>query len=81
MKVLIITGGTSSERRISLMSAGPVKKGLKTLGYQVKVFDLKKGFSKLKSLVKDFDVVFPVLHGEEGEGGDLQKFLSIPNPK
>ncbi|MDD5147238.1 MAG: ATP-grasp domain-containing protein [Candidatus Daviesbacteria bacterium] len=75
MRVLIITGGTTSERRISLMSAKCVKAGLEESNHEVKLFDLKKeGISK--NLVKDFDVVFPVLHGEEGEGGGLQKQLS-----
>ncbi|MBI2020261.1 ATP-grasp domain-containing protein [Candidatus Daviesbacteria bacterium] len=76
MRVLIITGGTSSERRISLMSAKQVKKGLAEIGHSVKLFDLKKGFKELKKISKNFDVIFPVLHGEEGEGGGLQKFLS-----
>ncbi len=74
-KVLVVTGGSSSERKISLSSAIEVKKGLEAAGYKVKLFDLKKGYPKLKKLLKDFDVAFPVLHGEEGEGGKLQKFL------
>src|SRR5207249_4264981 len=49
---------------------------LENFGHKVKLFDLKKGFGELKKIVKKFDVVFPVLHGEEGEGGNLQKFLS-----
>lgn len=77
MKILVVTGGTTSERRISLMSAKQVKKGLEESDHQVKLFDLKKGAEKLKELIKNFDVVFPVLHGEEGEGGDLQKLLSL----
>lgn len=76
MKILIITGGVSSEREISLMSATQVKKGLEESGYLVSLFDLKKGYPALKNKSKDFDVLFPVLHGEEGEGGDLQKYLS-----
>jgi len=76
MRILIITGGTSSERRISLMSARQVKKNLEKVGYKIKLFDLKKGLKKLKKIYKDFDVIFPVIHGEEGEGGKLQKFLS-----
>ena len=58
------------------MSAKQVKQALEEVGYKVKLFDLKKGFKELKKISKDFDVIFPVLHGEEGEGGDLQKFLS-----
>jgi len=76
MRVLIITGGISSERRISLMSAKEVKRALEEMGHSVGVFDLKKGLARLKKLAKGADVVFPVIHGEEGEGGDLQQFLS-----
>ncbi len=76
MKVLIVTGGTSPERKISLLSAKSVKAGLKAKGHIVQLFDLKKGEKQLKNLAKKFDVIFPVIHGEEGEGGKLQKFLS-----
>ncbi len=74
-RILIITGGSSSERRISFMSAKQVKKGLEEEKHKVKLFDFKKGKKELKKLSKDFDVIFPVVHGEEGEGGDLQQFL------
>lgn len=76
MKILIITGGISSERPISFMSAREVKKALIKNGHHVKLFDLKKGYEPIKVLAKNFDVLFPVLHGEEGEGGRLHKFLS-----
>lgn len=79
MKVLIITGGLSSERRISFMSAKEVKKALTENGHKVKLFDLKKGYSQLKNTSKNFDVIFPVIHGEEGEGGDLHKALKKLN--
>lgn len=75
MRVLIITGGTSSERKISLISAKSVKKALEENSYQVKLFDLKKGYKELSQLLPNFDVIFPVIHGEEGEGGGLQEFL------
>lgn len=75
VKVLIITGGTSSERKISFISARSVKQALEKNSHKVKIFDLKKGYQELKKLVADFDVIFPVIHGEEGEGGTLYKFL------
>lgn len=75
-KVLIVSGGTSSERKISLISAQGVKKGLEENGFKVYIFDLKKGYLALEKVVQDFDVIFPVIHGEEGEGGKLHKFLS-----
>lgn len=78
MKVLLITGGTTSERRISLMSAREVQRGLEESNHTVKLFDLKKGRPS-KNLIKNFDVIFPVLHGEEGEGGKLQKLLLTLN--
>lgn len=76
MNILLITGGDSSERVISLKSAKQVKKALAGNGYKVYVYDVKKGYAPLKKLVRKFDVIFPVLHGEEGEGGGLHKFLS-----
>ncbi|OGE30627.1 hypothetical protein A2631_03660 [Candidatus Daviesbacteria bacterium RIFCSPHIGHO2_01_FULL_44_29] len=76
LKILIISGGGSSERKISLWSAKQVKLALRSKGYKVKVFDLRRGTDDLKKLSKSFDVIFPVLHGEEGEGGELQKFLT-----
>ncbi|MBU1031583.1 ATP-grasp domain-containing protein [Patescibacteria group bacterium] len=76
MRIYIVTGGTTSERRISLMSAEEVRKGLEKSGHRVKLYDLKSG-KITKNLVKNFDVVFPVVHGEEGEGGELQKSLSV----
>ncbi|MBI2196768.1 ATP-grasp domain-containing protein [Candidatus Daviesbacteria bacterium] len=70
MKVLVITGGVTSERRISLMSAREVKKGLEKTGHRVKLYDFKKGKIS-KNLVKDFDVIFPLIHGKQGEDGSL----------
>lgn len=75
MKILIITGGNSSERKISLISANEVKKALGKNGHQIRIFNLKAGYPALKKILPSFDIVFPVLHGEEGEGGELQEFL------
>lgn len=79
MNILIITGGISSERKISLLSARNIKQGLEKVGYKVKLFDLKKGYEQLKSLAKNFDLIFPVLHGKEGEDGTLYDFLNKIN--
>lgn len=76
MKILILTGGNSSERKISFMSANNVKNTLKENGHLVKLYDLKNGYPQIKKIAKDFDILFPVLHGEEGEGGKLHKYLS-----
>lgn len=75
MNILIVTGGTSSERRISFMSARQVRLALKEKGYKVRLFDLKKGKDSLNQIARKFDAIFPVIHGEEGEAGRLHKFL------
>lgn len=79
MKILILTGGNSSERKISFMSAKNVKESLLKNGYKVKLYDLKNGYEPIKKLSEGFDILFPVLHGEEGEGGILHKFISKIN--
>ena len=76
MRILILTGGNSSERKISFLSARNVKKALIENGHKVKIYDLKNGYLPIKKLSEKFDVLFPVLHGEEGEGGILHKFIS-----
>ena len=76
MKVLLITGGNSSERTISLTSAKNVRQALVENGHEVKLYDLRRGYKPIVKLAEQYDVLFPVLHGEEGEGGKLHKFLS-----
>ncbi len=76
MKILILTGGNSSERKISFMSAKNVKNALLKNGHNVKIYDLKNGYENIKYLAKGYDILFPVLHGEEGEGGKLHKYIS-----
>ena len=79
MKVLVITGGDSSEREVSLTSAKNVQKALKENGHDVKQYDLRKGYEPIIKLAKSFEILFPVLHGEEGEGGQLHEFISKIN--
>lgn len=76
MKVLLITGGDSSEREISLKSASNVKSALEENGHKVLLYDLRDGYEPIIKLSEQYNVLFPVLHGEEGEGGKLHKFLS-----
>lgn len=75
MKILIITGGSSSERKISLLSAKGVKDALLANGHEVIVFDFKRGYSQLRTTLTKCDLVFPVMHGREGEDGTLYQFL------
>lgn len=75
MHILIVTGGSSSERKISLLSAKGVKGALVANGHTVTVFDFKRGYDQLRTALQKCDMVFPVMHGKEGEDGTLYKFL------
>ncbi len=67
-KVIVLSGGTSNEREVSLRSGKAVAEALKTSGYDVQVLDSNCTDEELKS----GDVVFPVLHGVGGEDGQTQ---------
>ena len=78
-KIIVICGGSSSEREISLQSGKGVHDALKKLGYETTIVDFKT-ISDF-NIFKTYDLIFIALHGFEGEGGNLQeKFddLSIP---
>ena len=72
-KIVVVCGGSSPEREISLQSGNGVNKALNELGYQTSIID----FQDLNdlSILKNYDLVFIALHGFEGEGGDLQESL------
>jgi len=78
-KVVVIYGGSSAEREISLISGAAVQNSLKEEGIQSDLLDFIS-LQKLPSL-KEYDIAFIALHGYEGEGGDLQKFLDKNNIK
>lgn len=79
MKILIVTGGDNDEREISFLSANNVRDSLLKSGHLVDLFDYSLGLEKLSKIINNYDLAFPVLHGIEGEGGDLQKFLEDKN--
>jgi D-alanine-D-alanine ligase len=73
-KILIISGGISKERLISLDTGLQVANELKKNGYKVKISEpnnnLKKNISKFKPAV-----IFNALHGQFGEDGYIQTIL------
>ena len=78
--VLVILGGTSGERAISLESGYACIKALKKKGYKVSTFDPKiKNFNLINK--EKVDVIFNALHGKDGEDGVAQsyfEYLKIP---
>ena len=79
-KVLVVFGGTSGEREVSLDSGRACIKALKKIGYKLSTFDPKKKPLHLIDKNKT-DVIFNALHGKDGEDGVAQsyfEYLRIP---
>ncbi len=70
MKILVLGGGNSPEREVSQRSAKAVASALETAGFEVDQADPKDGLK-----VGEDTIVFPILHGQGGEDGKLQKQL------
>ena len=73
-KILIISGGISKERLISLETGKEVLKELKKNGY--KVLTSEPNLELSKNLIKyKPDIIFNALHGQFGEDGYIQTIL------
>ncbi len=81
-KVLLLLGGFSSEREVSLTAGAEIQKALKNKGYNVICHDLTDTAQFLETIDKEKpDVVFNGLYGNFGEDGEIQgllDMLSIP---
>ena len=78
-RVLVILGGTSGERAVSLDSGRACIKALKKKGYKVSSHDPKIKNLNLINKKKD-DVIFNALHGRDGEDGVAKLFRIFENP-
>ena len=80
-KIAVITGGTSSEREVSLKTGKFVSKALQELGYKVKQIKVSDNIKILSLNLKNFNphIVFNALHGTFGEDGTVQKILKNLN--
>ncbi len=73
-KILVVLGGNSKEREISIKTGKACLAAIKRLGYKVELFDPKiKPFFDIKK--SRSDIIFNALHGEEGEDGYAQSFF------
>ena len=73
-KILILSGGISKERLISLDTGSQVAKELKKNGYKIKISEpdnnLRKNIFQFKP-----NIIFNALHGQFGEDGYIQTIL------
>ena len=72
--ILILAGGISKERLISLDTGFQVAKELKKNGYKVKISEPDISLSKNIKIFKP-NIIFNALHGQFGEDGYIQTIL------
>lgn len=76
MRIVVLMGGRSSEREISLKTGKAVAKALRELGHKVYELDLSSDLP-CKLIEINPDKVFIALHGKFGEDGTVQGMLEI----
>ena len=73
-RAVVLMGGISDERAISLITGKACSLALKKKGYKVFQVDAKDDFSKKIKILKP-NFIFNALHGKFGEDGFVQKIL------
>ena len=77
-RVVVIMGGISSEREVSLVSGAAITKALRESGFDATSFDLGHDIAALiAALTPAPDAVFNALHGRFGEDGTVQGLLEL----
>lgn len=82
--IVVLGGGWSEEREISLESASGVIQALKNLGHHVDFIDPDRDLAQFVQQIKNSfngrgnpDLVFNILHGRYGEDGMIQTVLDF----
>jgi len=77
MRMILIAGGWSSEREVSLSGARKIEQALKSLGHAVRCLDPASEFAEIIPAAMQADFAFINLHGSPGEDGLIQALLEI----
>lgn len=76
-KIVVICGGTSTEREVSLKSGHAIFEGLRNAGFRnVSLFDLNSNNIR-EIFLQKIDLAFLALHGKDGEDGRIQGLLEL----
>ena len=75
-RVVVLAGGLSHERDVSLRSGRRVAEELRGVGVEVAVHDLDADLLPLLDQVRP-DLVWPLLHGSTGEDGSVRDLLEL----
>src|SRR5690606_26024276 len=77
-RVVVLMGGASAERQVSLTSGAECARGLAAAGYEVETVDVGRDVAALVAALQPRpDVVFNALHGRFGEDGLIQGVLEL----
>ncbi len=78
-RVVVLCGGFSKEREISLVSGGAADRALRAKGLDVTKIDVPRDMASLVNQITAAkpDVVFNALHGRYGEDGCIQGLLDM----
>lgn len=82
MKVLVLYGGRSVEREVSLVSGEACAAALRERGHEARLFDMAEGVAALLAALESPggsrpDAVLNALHGRWGEDGNVQGLLNL----
>lgn len=78
LHVLVLMGGDSPEREVSLASGATIAEALAGAGHRVDAVDVPHVAAVADlEVLRAADVVFPALHGGQGEDGHLQALLDV----
>jgi len=77
IKIGVLFGGKSAEHEVSLQSARNVIRALNKNKYQITPIKINKNGKFNLNSIKNFNVIFPVLHGPFGEDGSIQGLLKL----
>jgi len=80
LHIVVLMGGWSSEREVSLVSGAGVSDALESLGHQVTRIDMERDVAQRIAEAAP-DVVFNALHGTPGEDGSVQGMLDLMGVK
>ncbi|MEM1131900.1 MAG: D-alanine--D-alanine ligase [Pseudomonadota bacterium] len=76
LHIVVLMGGWSAEREVSLMSGEGIAQALENRGHKVTRIDMDRNIASVMEGVRP-DVVFNALHGTPGEDGRVQGMLDL----
>ena len=78
MRIVVVMGGWSAEREVSLVTGAAVADALERSGHNVLRFDIQPDLATmLDTLDPAPDAIFNALHGQFGEDGGIQAILNV----